>query len=139
MEISEFFIELITFILITLGIVGMVFQSASFEGDVQIYNLQRTSIDLAQAAMSAPCLAEVVDGEIREGILVSEKLSDAQRTGNLCFDVDGTDFSIEVSTDSSSWLIGDTVYGNIAKRYPVAVLEKNGEIIPGDLIVRVSR
>lgn len=85
MDIAEFILKMFTIGFFIAGILGMILQSVSFHGVVLANDNTRLSIDFANAAAAAPCLAQTISGDIRKGIMDFEKFEAAQK--NFCLSI----------------------------------------------------
>jgi len=138
MELAEFMIKIIVIATLTIGILGMVLQSASFEGAVQTYDKERLAVDVAQAISAAPCLTVSENGDARKGLLDSSKLN-AQTQGSFCIS-SGTVWSAEVSSVNNLWTFGNPELNTqtaAKKIIPVAIMFPEG-VRPGKITVRIG-
>jgi len=132
METAEFIMKIVTIGALTLGIVGMILQTAAFQGEAVVNERERLSIDLLQAATLAPCAVEQVDGEGREGLFVASKLDAMQ---DFCL---MTPFKYHITViGEKTWDFGNEFSGGYVKRAAVAIKYAD-RTVPGELVVTVQ-
>lgn len=135
MEVAEFLLKLMTTIILILGILGMVMQSASYEGNLIVYDADRLTLNLGHAMLSAPCLAEEVNGETRRGVFEVSKLNSVK---DLCVEVDAR-HNIKISGGGAEWEFGDTVaQGTNERSFPVSIKFSDERIVVGEMVVKVQ-
>ncbi|MFQ6009540.1 MAG: hypothetical protein ACE5J7_00230 [Candidatus Aenigmatarchaeota archaeon] len=134
MEIAEFLLKMMTVVILILGILGMVMQSAAYQGNIIIYDADRLALNLGHALLSAPCLTEEVDGEPRRGIFEVGKLDSVK---DLCMDVDAV-YNIKVAGGGKSWEFGKTVTKGESRKFPVALKFSDTRIVAGEIVVKVQ-
>ncbi|MFH0829711.1 MAG: hypothetical protein V1887_00940 [Candidatus Aenigmatarchaeota archaeon] len=140
MEPAEFILKILILCTLCFGILGMIVQSAQFEGVVISQEKQRVAVDMGNAFSAAPCLTEHFGTEGRKGLFVEQQL-DTLSAGNMepCVSMEGV-WSVIVTGDGKSWTFGskDTM-GSPAKRtFPVAIRKNDGSVVPGMLEVNVG-
>jgi hypothetical protein len=134
MEIAEFLLKLMTTVIMILGILGMVMQSISYNGNITIYDADRMTLNLGHAALSAPCLTEEINGETRRGVFEVSKL-DAMK--KLCLDLDAV-YSIKIVGGGRTWNFGDVTTMGEIRTFPVSLKFSDDRIVTGEMVVRVQ-
>jgi len=138
MEMSEFILKVFTIIVVLIGALGMIVQSASFEGSVRTNELIRSSIDFSQSILSAPCLVVMKEGEIRKGLFDVEKL-DSLVYEDFCL-TSKFRYMIEIQDgqNDKKWKFGENLDDVNKVIYSVALRYNDKKINRGSLILHVE-
>lgn len=146
MELAEFILQILIIMILCIGIFSIIIRSAEFRGTIISGEEKRLAVTLAQAALSAPCLAEEVNGEIRKGVFeiakINAKKSDFESDKNkFCLVIPGTvSYDIIISDESGEILkFGDKITEGTEVEMPVAVKYSDIKIVPGNVKVRLKR
>ncbi|MEM5804488.1 MAG: hypothetical protein QXU82_01425 [Candidatus Aenigmatarchaeota archaeon] len=134
MEIAEFLLKLMTTVILIFGILGMVMQSISYNGSIVIFDADRMTLNLGQAALSAPCLTETVNGEPRRGVFEVSKLDSAKE---LCIDLDAV-YSVKITGGGRTWSFGGATTKGETRTFPVSLKFSEDRIVAGEMVVRVQ-
>ena len=135
MEFAEFVIRIVILVSLIFGVLGMIVQSASFEGTILAHKNSIASIDMANALASASCLV----ADSRTGVLSEKSLDDSEK--ELCISFDEK-WSAEIKSEDKVWRFGtdESELANNPGSYEMPVVVKTATgFKPGKIIVKVSQ
>lgn len=133
MDIAEFILKMFTIGFFIAGILGMILQTINFSGQVHMHESLRVATDLAHAAAAAPCLAETVGGDVRKGVIDSQKFTDAEK--NFCLKLYRS-YRLKIinSTNHLLFSSGALIGSGTKIAQPLPVLVKSGSKYTGGVI-----
>ncbi len=135
MEFAEFMMRIVILVSLIFGVLGMIVQSASFEGSILAHKSKISSIDMANALASASCL--IADSKV--GVLKEQSLDEYSKK-ELCIRFDEK-WSAEIKSEDKVWTFGmkeSDLENPSSYEMPVVVQTATG-FAPGKVMVKVSQ
>jgi hypothetical protein len=138
LEPAEFVLQVLQLATMTIGILGLIIISSTFEGLTTTYDEQRLSVDMLQGISAAPCLTVQVDGEARKGLLDADKLDAQAGSPAFCISVVARDWGATVESEGHSWGFHNITAQGTKSTTTVAV-KFNDHVSPGVLMAVVDK
>ena len=137
-EPAEFFVQIMKIAVMTVGILGLIVDSSTFEGLTTTYDEQRLAVDMLQGMAAAPCLTTGVGGEAWKGLLDEAKLDAQAGSSGFCMSIAGAHWGATIESEGRTWTFGTMPEKGTKRDAPVSVKFKD-RVAPGRLTVVVRK